>query len=175
MSHVTGCLRNVSCRQGQNGFTFIELLVVLVIMSVLAGTLTVSLRGRSQTYALRAAARDLVASVNTASTQARNTRTDHRIVILNSGSAYRVEVLASGSTTSFEPVRGMGGGTRSLGDNVRMTGVSDDGVSFSSMPDELAFGADGQGFNGFVRLVNDRGETMTMYVMPKTMQADLLE
>lgn len=156
------------------GFTFVEILVVLVLIGIMVGSVVISLRGRDEACALEMRAKDLAVAVNFAAGQARATQRPHRIAFGNDGMSFRVEALATGTQNEFEPAKGLPGTTRSLGDAVRLVGVSTDGIEFSTLPDSIEFSPNGTGFSGFVRLCNTEGELVTVRVIAESGQVEIV-
>ena len=161
-------------RRHAAGFTYVEMLVVLVLISVLVGAVVVSLRGRTQTFALRTAARDLVAALRFAQAEARLRRCPHRVMFSEDVNAYRVESAAA-ELLAFTPARGEAGRMRSLPRGISVAGICANGEDVAPDSDALWFGPGGDGFSGRIELVNDRGEAVWIEVIRETGQIHVRE
>ena len=157
------------------GFTFIELLVVLTLIGILAGSVVVSLRGRDEAYALKMFAQELAAAVDAAACGARATQTPHRLTFYSEGTSFRVETLAAGTQMEFVPVKGFAGATRSFSNQISVAGVSENGVELAPVPEALEFHPNGTGFSGVITIRSADGETARVQVVAESAQADVLE
>ena len=157
------------------GFTFIELLVVLTLIGILAGSVVVSLRGRDEAYALKMFAQELATAADAAACGARATQTPHRLAFYGEGTSFRVEAPAAGTQTEFLPVKGFAGTIRSFSNRISVAGVSENGVELASIPDALEFHPNGTGFSGLITIHSADGETATVRVVAESAQADVLE
>ena len=157
------------------GFTFVEILVVLVLIGIMVGSAVISLRGRDEACALDMCAQDLATAIDFAAGQARTTQRPHRVAFGNDGTSFRVEALSPDTHAEFVPARGLPGTARSLGDAVRLVGVSTDGVEFSTLPDSIEFSPNGTGFSGFVRLRSTEGDLVTVRVMAESGQVEIVD
>ena len=77
------------------GFTLVEMLLVLTMVGVMAGSVVVSFEGRTQGRALAAAAEDLAATARFATAEARLTQRPHRLAFDGNMRRYWVEASAS--------------------------------------------------------------------------------
>jgi len=154
-------------------FTLVEMLVVLVLISILAGATVVSFCGRRQRHVVRCAAEDLAATLRFAFSEARRENVRYRLVFLDSSTSYRMEAIAPGRETEFLPVKGQAGIVRHLGKGVKLAGVSCNGRS-EAPPFSLEFHPDGKGFHGRVRIEDDEGETIQLEIMAHTGQVYVL-
>jgi type II secretion system protein H len=152
------------------GFTYVEMLVVLALIGILAGAVVVSLQGRSQTFALKTATKNLSAALRFAREEARLRQRPHRLVFSEDLNAYRVESAESVDTLEFTAVKGRAGAMWQMPRGVRVTGVSKDGQSIELASVAVGFGPDGSGFSGLIELVNDQGEMMRIEVIGETGQ-----
>jgi hypothetical protein len=151
------------------------MLLVVVVLAVLTGTLTVSLRGRADRHALRIAGSNLASAIRYAVAETKATHTPHRIAFRDNWSSYRVETARSASDDEFVPVAGMAGRTATLAGNVRIVDVSDDDAAADGLAEALWVHTDGSGFHGSVRLANRNDQTLTIVVSPVTGQVQVVE
>jgi len=161
--------------QPNAGFTLVEMLLVVVLLATLTGTLTVSLRGRLDSHALRIAARDLAAAVRFSISEARLTRLPHRIAFQDGWTCYRVERAESAAGSEYVPVKNLAGRMRTLAKQVHIAGASVDGESRDDVPEFLPQYPAGEGFSGGIQLANRTGETMTIEISPVTGQVRIVE
>lgn len=168
-------LRSQPTWRSTRGFTFVEILVVIVLIGIMVGSVVISFRGRDEACALKMCAQDLAAAIDFAAGQARTAQRPHRVAFGNDGTSFLVETLSAGTQTAFVPARGLPGTARSLGDAVRLVGVSTDGVEFSTLPDSIEFSANGMGFSGFVRLCNTEGDLRTVRVVAESGQVQIID
>ena len=161
------------CSRSQ-GFTFIEMLIVVLLIAILAGTVVVSLHGRRETHALKVAAKDLAAAIRFAATEARVRQSPHRLAFNEDLRSYRVEVAASG-TLSFEPAKGLAGVAKPLVEGVRIASVSPVRGQLGPLPTDLQFNPDGGGFLGWIELQSKNGRSVKIEVMPETGQVHIHE
>jgi len=154
-------------------FTLIELFVVVVVLSILAGSVVVALHGRGDTYALDASVRDLSAAIRFAVTEA---RLQHRRVRVHSPDqwrSYRVEVL--GAQGQYQPAGGMAGVARALPGDVTVTAITEARASAAPLPDSLVFEPTGNGFAGTVRLSSRGGSSVDVTIVPGSGQVHVSE
>lgn len=117
------------CKRSFGGFTIAEMVVVLVLIGILAGSVVVSLAGRDVQYALRATSKDLTSCIGYAVTHTQHTRVPHRLVFDKAGEAYWVESLDAKTGDTFVAVRGAAGLPKRLprGITVRLDGEPQNG------------------------------------------------
>lgn len=152
-----------------DGFTLVEMLLVLVLIAILTGSVVVSLRGREDDYELRTSAQDVAAVIQYGNTQARIERIPYRVVLGSGGRSFHLE---SGRGGDFVPARGMAGQERVLPRSVAivsMKGMSDGQQQLKA----LMLTGDGTGFAGQVTLKSDDGASITVEVLPITGQVVL--
>ena len=103
----------IRCRPG--AFSLIELMLVLVLMGILAGSAAVALQGRDRPEALRLAAEDLATAVGHAAAAANRSGRTHFWVPTADGRGYRLLAAAAGADLPSEldepgePLPGIGG------------------------------------------------------------------
>ena len=158
---------------GRLAFTLVELLLVLALLAILTASLTVSLSGRQDHYAIRMAAEDLAAAVRFAVAQARLRQVPHRLVFCDGAGGFRVEAADPQAKDGYVPASGRAGRQQLLAGGVRVVGVSEDGVE-TAVPKSLEYQPDGAGFRGRIRLENKRGETISIEVAPLTGQVHIV-
>jgi len=150
-------------------FTLVEMLLVLVIMAVLSTAVVVSLCGRRDRRALDTAAHDLTATISYASSQAQLLGRQHRLVLLDDGRGYRVEILCD-ADGQFVPVKGQAGMQRALPAGIRVASVSGAEGAYGEVPEWLEFGSGGCGFVGRIELRDEAGRSASMQVVGHTCQ-----
>lgn len=159
-----------------NGFTLIEMLIVLVLVGLMAGSVVVSLEGRQELYSLRASGKELAAALSYAARQARLLGRPHRLVIDSEG-RYAVERLAADGSGNYEVVEGLAGTARALGKGVKVAiepGSAGMGAIEQAGSRFLAFTPDGRGFEGELVVRRDK-ETLRIRVSGATGQVHILE
>lgn len=158
------------------GFTLVELLLVLVLIAILAGSMVVSLTGRKESFSLQTSARDLAATIRFAGQFARQYHTTCRVRFDESSRYYQMEHLAaSDPALDFIPVRGQAGRQRSLAEGIQITGITTGVNETQSLPEWLEFYRDGSGFAGRIELANQKEETIAIEVIPITGQVHVQE
>jgi len=161
--------------KSRTAFTYVEMLVVLVLIGMLAGAAVVSLRGRTQTFALRTATKDLAAALRHAQEEARLRQCPHRVVFSEDTSAYRVESAPHADPADFTAARGRAGRMCPLPRGVHVAAVRVNGREIDLDSVALEFGPGGPLFSGHVRLVNDAGEVAWIEVVRGTGQIHVRE
>ncbi len=157
---------------GLVAFTLVEMLLVLIFLSTLAGALAVSLGGRQDGYALQVAAKDLGAAIRFSTIEARLKQLPHRITFYQNLTRYRVETSVPDAVGEYVPAPGQAGHMRRLVEGVRIAAVSTDGrqLDLDTLPRLLVYGPRGDGFHGKIELKNRKGEIITVEVAPGTGQ-----
>lgn len=89
-------------RRNLDGFSLIELMIVIVLLTIAAGVIVPQFAGSRDDAKLRAAARELVATVRDAASRAVTTNRRYRIVFDRQHARYRVD--AYGAERGFEPL-----------------------------------------------------------------------
>jgi type II secretion system protein H len=160
------------CRRGPRlagGFTLVEMLIVVVIIAVLAGSAVVNLQGRVDPHMLRASANDLAAAIRYAQTEAALSARPHRLLFQNERKGYHVEGVVGGGG-EFAPVAGTAGMSKLLVQGVRVTRIGPTDGSANLDVQELVFNADGSGFSGVIELSSRSNQTLRVQVSPQTGQ-----
>jgi len=166
-------------RLRRGGFTVLELLLVLVVLGVMAGSVVVSLSGRHRTNELETASRDLATALRYAHQNASLTQEAFRVVIapqeavsghLSSDLAITVEIAEDLGRGLFRPARGMPGRPHALPKGVYLSDVIWSGQSLVDEPYELAFGSDAKMGWGQLQLSNEQGERIEIEVASLTGQ-----
>jgi Tfp pilus assembly protein FimT len=148
----------------------VELLLVLTLLAIFAASLSVSLAGRPDGYAIRVAAEDLAMALRFAATQAKAGQTSHRVAFYENHAQYRVEIADPRTNGGFAPARGQAGQMKSLPTGIRITAISWREGAIDSMPGALQWDALDESFSGTITLVNRQGQTATIGVEPATGQ-----
>jgi len=165
----------VGRKRAARAFTLVELLIVLVLIAVLAGSAVVALQGRPGEYALRFAGKDLAAAIRSAARRAAEEQHTYRVAFFEDHRAYRIEVLAPESDTGFVPASGKGGGVTTLPEGVSIESVACEGTAIEPLPEELLLAPDGNGFCGVITLRNRRAQCVRIEVMYGTGQVAVTE
>ena len=152
-----------------------ELLIVLAILSVLAGGVMVAFRGRQESHAVRTAAKDLAVAIRTGQRSAGQRRRVYRVRFGSRFRSFRLEAAEEGSTGRFISARGRAGTVRKMPTGVFVAEVMVEGGSIRPLPDSLEFGPDGSGFRGELQLMNRVQETVTVQVMERPGQAYVVQ
>lgn len=166
------CVRNGTFFPIAQAFTLIEMLLVIVLISIVSGSLVVSLSGRQDTHSLSVAAKDLATAIRFTAAEARIKHSPHRIAFHDEFRAYRIEATPHGSNGSFAPVGGLAGAMKRFAKRVRVTSVSAAGGSTDHTSNELVFLPDRRGFDGSIELQNQAGETVRIEVLRETAQVN---
>jgi type II secretion system protein H len=154
------------------GFTLVELLLVVIIISVLAGGVAVSLGGRTERHAVRAAANDLAAAIRFASGKARLRRRRVRVRLSDEGRDLWVEAMEDG-TGEFRPVEGPAGEPRRLPQEVHVVRVLPEDDPAGQTVANLEFGPNRAGFAGRVEIEGRDHSAASVRVWPQTGEADV--
>ena len=157
----------------RGGFTLAEMIVVLVVLGILAGSAVVSLRGRRERQALQAAAREVAAVLRLARGEAEMSRRTCRIAFDANLRAYHVE--SQGPDGQYRPLPGKAGKPRSLADRVRVQAVVVDGTKVEPPPEALEFLPSGRGFHGRIELTDGHGRIRAVEMFNGTGQVRVLD
>ena len=88
-------------RGSHKGFTMIEMLIVLAIIGILSAVASVSLVRLQRTTALRSAANEIGATLNTIRSQSRNRSINRSFNAANGGTSYTATISNGAGSTSF--------------------------------------------------------------------------
>jgi len=105
--------RQAAALQSISGFTLVEMLVVVVIISIMSVAIIAEMRGTFQDALLRSVSRELAGAFNLASSRAISINRPHRIRLDRLAHLYFLERSTRGGTDFF-PVRDAPGGTGTL-------------------------------------------------------------
>jgi type II secretion system protein H len=100
-------------KRRKGGFTLVELLVVIVIVSIMSAAIVAEMRGTFQEALLRSTSRELAGACNLASSRAIAINRPHRVCLDQAGHRYFLERGRRGGA-DFYPVRGIPGGSGTL-------------------------------------------------------------
>lgn len=161
----TGC----QPRRASSAMTLVEMLVVLMLIGLLAGSAVVALDGRQGDHVLRTAAEDLATAIRFAARQSTASSRPHRLVFSEEQQAYRVEQLARGTLLEFEPVRGLAGTFRRMPASVTIEGVQSENP-LEENTQVLEFRPGESSFSGTIKLVHVDGQKALLNVVGETGQ-----
>ena len=102
------------------GFTLVELIIVMTILGILAGSTAVAFAGRRADHLLRVAAEDVSMTLRYGMQQSRLRNIPHRLRVLTDGQSYVLERLSTSDERVFGPVRGIAGRPRTLTRRVKL-------------------------------------------------------
>ena len=156
-------------------FTLVELLVVLTIISVLAGGVMVAFRGRQETYAVKTAAKELVAAVRGCQRASAQRHRPYRLAFGSLFRSFRMETLDEKAGDTFVPAHGMAGRTRQMPNGVFVAEIIVDGCRAFPMPEFVEFQPGGHGFHGELQLQNRDQETATIHVTDRPGEAYVVQ
>ena len=149
----------------------IELLLVVLIVSILASSLAVSLQGRKDVQALRVGSEDLAAAVRLAASRAASDGWIVQVALLNDGRAFQVQVVDEQGVS--QPLAGMAGARRQFAREVRVARL--ERRSGKAQPAEvIAFGG-GDDFAGSIELTDGLGNSRRIEVADATAQVRIIE
>ncbi len=158
-------------RQRFVGFTLVEMMVVLVLIGLLAGSVVVAFEGRDADHAVRVAAEDLAEATRYAHREARVTQRPHRLVFDEAMRSFHVEWRPLDG--QWRSVNGRPGRER-----VMPGGVWAEVDSSEQTPDgepvTLTFDPAG-GFVGRIRLVGEGGRVRVLESFAETGQVNVLK
>lgn len=153
-------------------FTLVEMLLVITIMAVLSGALVVSLKGRQDEMALRAAAQDLSEAVRYAALQARTFNRPCRVVFTPNLSEYKVEIFQV-REMRFIPAAGRAGLPKRLTPGIDIAEIAPALPVANDVIAGMVFGSNGAGYSGRVSLKNRAGRMTHIEVAAETGQVHL--
>lgn len=157
------------------GFTLVEMLLVLVILAVSTAGVSISLTGRRERYALKASSLDLAEAIRYAASEANITEVPHRIVFKDRAS-YWVEKKEQNSVDEFISVTGMPGRSKTLMGHVRIMGFyRPDGQANNSITDSIVFDQSVGSFSGQICLQGHSNQQVKIYVNGISGQVDIGE
>jgi type II secretion system protein H len=151
------------------GFTLLEMLMVVTIMAIFAGSLVVSLKGRQDEHALRAAAQDLSEALRYAAGEARLLGKPCRVEFSPALDEYHVEALDL-ETVKFAPLDGRAGLAKPLTPGIKIAEFAPALADADAQEPSIFFGADGSGFSGKIKLKSRAGQVRQVQVIAQTGQ-----
>jgi prepilin-type N-terminal cleavage/methylation domain-containing protein len=104
---------------GRRGFTLVEMLVVVIIVSIMSVAIIAEMHGTFEDAILRSTSRELADAFKAASSRAISANWPHRITIDRFSHRYFLERSTRGGT-EFYPVRGVPGGSGKLDPRIRI-------------------------------------------------------
>jgi type II secretion system protein H len=175
--------RDLTNIRRSSGFTLVELLLVLLIMSLFASSAVVSLTGRRDKYALSAAANDLAAAIRFAASESQARRIPHRVLLIKDAPstgarAYRVEAW-SPAEAGFIPAHGLAGQDRKVPEGIQIDPITPAGAetphSLQAVQDadNLLVFSESRFFSGTIDLKDRHGHKGHISVLPMTHQVSL--
>ena len=146
-------------------FSLAELLIVLVILSTMAGGVMVAVSGRQESFALSTAAKDLASAIRFARQAAVQEHKSFRLVFGDLGQGFRIEETASPAGSSdFKPAPGGAGAWRWFAKGVRIVKITDAMQMGGESPQSITFNPDETGFQGALILENQQKDLLTIEV-----------
>lgn len=164
-------------RRSRAGFSLVELLLVLTLIGVMAGSVAVALQGRAAPHALRASADDLATALRYARQEAVGTRHNHRVVFTEDMRSYRVEVMRPDDDAGWVPAAGMAGNDHRLSPDVTLT-LLGEGNAPAAGGDAVVLSCEFgpvDGFSGGLQLRNAALDQAVVEVLPRTGQVRITE
>lgn len=157
----------------RSGFTLIEMMLVVLIISILAGSLAANLQGRKDSQALRVGAEDLAAAVRFAAAQAATQGRCVQVALLHEGRAFEVQALDEKGVA--QPLAGLTGSHREFARQVHVDRVERNDQARTDGPvDAIAFGG-GRDFAGWIELVDGLGQSRRIEVADATAQVRIVD
>ncbi len=148
------------------GFSLVELLIVITLIVILAGSVTVSIRGAQDGHALQQAAEDLAAAIRFGFEEGRLKGIHHRLVFAEGAASYRLEAATGDVAQPYGPVRGVAGMFRRLPAGIQIIAIdASTGQPADGACTQLPLGSGPDGFEGTIKLCNRQGETITLEIM----------
>ena len=132
---------NQNNKDGHFGFTLIEMLVVIVIISIMSVVIVAEMHGTFQDALLRSTSRELASAFNVASSRAISINRPHRIRIDRSTHRYFLERSTRGGT-DFYPVQDAPGSSGNLDSRITIN-ILEPGVNSPDDADEEPTGDSG--------------------------------
>ena len=154
-------------------FTLVEMLLVLALIGLLAGSVVVSFEGRQKRYRLQTTAKDLAAAIRYAREEANVQGRAFRLVFEEGKKAYLIE--AANGAGEYRPVRGRAGLRRPVSKQMAISLAASGDPWPSGLPEVLEFHPDGSGFHGSIVVRNRDNEAIEIQVVPTATQVHLLE
>ena len=159
----------------RSAFSLVELLVVTIIISVLAASVAVSVRGAQDGHALRMGAHDLATVIRLGFEQSILRLNPHRVAFLDDGGSFRLEAATGDITEPFCPVPGMAGLCKRLPVGVQVVSFEPmNAQPTDDMSTKILCISQG-GFGGAIRLKNRRGATIAIDIVAGMGQVHVVE
>jgi len=167
----------------ERAFSLVEMLMVVALIAILAGSVTVSVRGAADRHALRTAAEDLAGVLRYGFAESHLRSCAHRLRIAAGGHRYHLEAATADPDRPFGPAAGIAGRARRLPTGVQITAVENatgpgDALAAADPPEDgpwtLLCVRDG-GFVGTIRLRGRGGGTVAVEVLAASGQVHVHE
>ena len=158
------------------GFTLVEMLVVLVLLALLAGSIVASLEGRAELHAIRTLSKDIAAAARFAAQEARLSGQPHRLVVDQLTRRYWVERVTAQASDTFEKATGLAGIAKSLPKGSVVATVSSEGLPVTAIAGRnlVEFLPTG-GFDGALIIKSEDGQLIEIRIASQTGQVHVVE
>ena len=158
----------------RDGFTLIELVVVLTLIAILSAAILPEMRGSMEETVLRATARDLVAACQAANARAVASGQAQQLILDTGAHRYRIEALREPSERGQAAAGPDAGEKGRLDARITVEVVRADGAS-AGAPMRLEFQPDGTSSAGDILLRDRSGFRLKIHLNPITARPSVRE
>jgi type II secretion system protein H len=155
---LVGMEWNPNNGSGSRGFTLVEMLVVVAIISIMSVAIVAEMHGTFQDALLRSTSRELAGACNVASSRAIAINRPHRLRLDRFGHRYFLERSARGGSDFF-PARDIPGGSGTLDAHITLQ-IREPGIN---SPDDAGDEPPGDSGNSSGLPFNPSAESVTFY------------
>jgi type II secretion system protein H len=176
----------------RHGFTLIELMVVIVLISIMTAMIIPEMKGTFEEALLHSTARELVNAFNLGYSQAVTLNQIHRVRLDRKNGRYFVEKKAEEKGSGFIPVGDLSGGEGKLDTRISIEIrraeetpaaapepeaplVSQDDSRIRNVDEPVVFYPDGTADSGEIRLRDREGFRLALRINPITARVDVVE